>query len=153
VVQWLSHQPEESRVPGPLPNGPGTGRRGPDWAPRKRMPRSSGPFSRALRKGAIDQRSREGRFLATARHHMAEHIGGNPTIAQRVLIDRIAWLMLHCHLLDQRIVSGTAWGEHDRKCYLAFSNSLIRSLREIGLEASAGREPTLAEVLKADHVA
>ena len=117
------------------------------------MPRSSGPFSRALRKGAIDQRSWQGRFLVTARHNMMEHIGGNPTIAQRVLIDRIAWLMLHCHLLDQRVVAGTAWGEHDRKCYLAFSNSLIRSLREIGLQASAGREPTLAEVLKADHVA
>jgi hypothetical protein len=151
VVQWLSHQPEESRVPGPLQNGPGTGHCGPVEVPRKRMSRSTGPFSRAFRKGAIDQRSWEGRFLATARHHMAEHIGGNPTIAQRVLIDRIAWLMLHCHLLDQRIASGSAWGENDRKCYLAFSNSLIRSLREIGLEASAGREPTLAEALKADH--
>jgi hypothetical protein len=152
MVQLLS-QLKEHPVPGPLPNGPATGRRGPDKAPRERMPRSSGPFSRALRKGAIDQRSWEGRFLATARHHMTEHIGGNPTIAQRVLIGRVAWLMLHCHLLDQRIASGAAWGENDRKCYLAFSNSLIRSLREIGLEASAGREPTLAEVLKADHVA
>jgi hypothetical protein len=106
-----------------------------------------------LRKGAIDQRSWQGRYLATARHHMMEHIGGKPTIAQHVLIDRIAWLMLHCHLLDQRIVSGAAWGENDRKCYLAFPNSLVRSLREIGVEASAGREPNLAEVLKADHVA
>jgi hypothetical protein len=144
----LLSQLKEHPVPGPRQNGPETGRRGPDWAPRKRMPISTGPFSRAFRKGAIDQRSR-----ATARHHMTEHMGGNPTIAQRVLIDRIAWLMLHCHLLDQRVVSGTAWGENDRKCYLAFSNSLVRSLREIGFEASAGREPTLAEVLKADHIA
>jgi hypothetical protein len=80
----------------------------PTGLPRKRMPRSTGPFSRAFRKGAIDQRSQEGRFLATARHHMTEHIGGNPTIAQRVLIDRLAWLMLHCHLLDQRADSGAS---------------------------------------------
>jgi hypothetical protein len=61
--------------------------------------------------------------------------------------------MLHCFLLDQRIASGENWGENDRKCYLAFSNSLVRGLREIGLEGSAGREPTLAEVLKAERAA
>jgi len=84
---------------------------------------------------------------------LIRHVGGNPTIAQSVLIERISWLMLHCHLLDERIVSGKRdWGENDRKCYLAFSNSLVRALREIGLNGS-GREPTLAEVLNADRVA
>jgi hypothetical protein len=61
--------------------------------------------------------------------------------------------MLHCFMLDQRIASGAEWGENDRKCYLAFSNSLVRSLREIGLEASAAREPTLVEVLRAERAA
>jgi hypothetical protein len=112
-----------------------------------------GPFSRALRRGAIDNRSREGRFLSAARHRLIQHLGGDPSTTQLVLIDRIAWLMLHCLMLDQRIAAGGDWGENDRKCYLAFSNSLVRSLREIGLEAGAGREPTLAEVLKAERVA
>ena len=63
-------------------------------------------------------------------------------------------LMLHCFLLDQRIVSGQqSWGENDRKCYLAFSNSLVRTLREIGVEGTAARQPTLAEVLKAERAA
>jgi hypothetical protein len=106
-----------------------------------------GPFSRALRRGAIDNRNREGRFLAAARHRLVQHLGDNPSTTQLVLVDRIAWLMLHCFLLDQRIASGENWGENDRKCYLA--NSLVRSLREIGHEASARRTPTLAEVLKA----
>jgi hypothetical protein len=106
-----------------------------------------------LRRGAIDNRSREGRFLAAARHRLIEHLGGNPSTTQLVLIDRIAWLMLHCFQLDQRIASGADWGENDRKCYLAFSNSLVRSLREIGLEGGAGREPSLAEVLKAERAA
>jgi len=134
-------------------NGPGTGRRGPDKRPRKRMTPVLGPFSRALRRGAIDNRSREGRFLSAARHRLSQHLGGDPSTTQLVLIDRIAWLMLHCFMLDQRIAAGGDWGENDRKCYLAFSNSLVRSLREIGLEAGAGREPTLAEVLKADRAA
>ena len=134
-------------------NGPGTGRRGRDKRQRKRMTPVLGPFSRALRRGAIDNRSREGRFLAAARHQLIQHLGGSPSTTQLVLIDRISWLMLHCFLLDQRIAAGESWGENDRKCYLAFSNSLVRSLRELGLEGSAGREPTLAEVLKAERVA
>jgi hypothetical protein len=111
----------------------------------------SAPFSRALRRGAIDNRSREGRFLAAARHRLNQHLGGDLSAAQLVLVDRIAWLMLHCFLLDQRIASGADWGGNDRKCYLAFSNSLVRSLREIGLEGSAAREPSLAEVLKSER--
>jgi hypothetical protein len=113
----------------------------------------SGPFSRALRRGAIDNRSREGRFLAAARHRLIQHLGSNPSTTQIVLIDRIAWLMLHCFMLDQRIAGGGDWGENDRKCYLVFSNSLVRSLREIGLEGSAAREPSLADILKAERVA
>jgi hypothetical protein len=32
--------------------------------------------------------------------------------AVQILIDRTAWLMLHCHLLDERIASRKqAWGE------------------------------------------
>jgi hypothetical protein len=84
---------------------------------------------------------------------LIQHLGGNPSTTQIVLIDRIAWLMLHCFLLDQRIASGESWGENDRKCYLAFSNSLVRSLREIGLESAAAREPSLADILKAERAA
>src|ERR1700746_1531117 len=134
-------------------NGPGTGRRGRDQRPRKRMTPGLGPFSRALRRGAIDNRSREGRFLSAARHRLIQHLGGDPSTTQLVLIDRIAWLMLHCFMLDQRIAAGGDWAENDRKCYLAFSNSLVRSLREIGLDAGAGREPPLGEVLKAERAA
>jgi hypothetical protein len=137
----------------PYTNGPGTGRRGRDKRPRKRMMPVLGPFSRALRRGAIDNRSREGRFLAATRQRLIQHLGGDPSTTQLVLIDRIAWLMLHCFLLDQRIAAGESWGENDGKCYLAFCNSLVRSLRELGLEGGAGREPTLAEVLKAERVA
>jgi hypothetical protein len=114
----------------------------------------AGPFSAALKTAALDNRTREARYLAGARQQLIDHLGGNPSATQLILIDRCAWLMLHCSLLDQRIVSGKQdWGENDRKCYLAFSNSLVRTLREIGLEASASRQPILAEVLKAERAA
>jgi len=104
--------------------------------------------------GVLDNRTREARYLAPARQALVDHLGGNPSATQLVLIDRCAWLMLHCLLLDQRVASGQqSWGENDRKCYLAFSNSLVRTLREIGLEGNPTRQPTLAEVLKAERAA
>ena len=122
-----------------------------NWTPH---PSGKVPFSRTLKLPALDNRTREARYLAAARQHLIEHVGGNPSTTQLVLIDRCAWLMLHCFLLDQRIVSGQqSWSENDRKCYLAFSNSLVRTLREIGLEGSAPRQPSLAEVLKAERAA
>ena len=135
-------------------SGPGTDPRRADKPPRTRKPRPSadGPFSRALQTGALDKRTREARYLAAARQLLIQHLGGNPSATQLVLIDRCAWLMLHCLLMVQRIVSGKQdWGENDRKCYLAFSNSLVRTLREIGLEGNPTRQPTLAEVLKAER--
>ena len=88
------------------------------------------------------------------RQHLIDHVGGNPSTTQLALIDRCAWLMLHCLLLDQRIVSGQqSWGENDRKSYLAFSNALVRTLREIGLEGNPTRQPSLSEVLKAERAA
>ena len=133
---------------------PETGKRGQDRTAQKRMTPVPGPFGSTLRRGAIDRRSKEGRFLAAARYLLIQHLGGQPSATQLVLVDRVAWLMLHCLLLDRRMVSAKQdWGENDRKCYLAFSNALVRTLREIGLEGNPARQPTLAEVLKAERVA
>src|SRR5215472_15206974 len=62
----------------------GTGRRGQDTRPRKRMPLPSdkAPFSRATNNGALDNRAREGRCLAAARRRLIDHLGGNPSTTQ-----------------------------------------------------------------------
>ena len=132
-------------------SGPGTDRRRADKPPRTRKPRPSADasFSRGVKNGALDNRTREARYLTAARQCLIDHVGGRASTTQLVLIDRCAWLMLHCLLLDRRMVSAKQdWGENDRKCYLAFSNSLVRTLR-----VSAPRQPTLAEVLKAECAA
>jgi hypothetical protein len=111
-------------------------------------PSAQGPFSRALKTGVLDNRSREARYLAAARQRLIDHIGGHPSTTQLVLIDRCAWLMLHCFLLDQRIASGKqGWGQNDHKCYLAFSNSLIRAIRELGIEVDKAKSPSLADFM------
>jgi hypothetical protein len=78
---------------------------------------------------------------------MAAHVGGNPSSAQRVLIDRAAWLRLHVLLLDEKVAGGKTMTGHDQRAYLAFSNSLVRAMREFGMQPTAPPAPTLAEHL------
>jgi len=125
-------------TPGPILGG--------TIVPRARHP---GPHSRLLRRGAVDGRSREGRFLAAARAQLFRHLGGNPTIAQRILVERLAWLQLHVVLFDERIANGGQFTDCDRREYLAFSNSVLRGMREIGLEPTAAAAPSLAETMAA----
>src|SRR5271166_1664235 len=76
---------------------------------------------------AIDGRTKEGRVLIAVRNALIAHVGGNPTAPQRALIERCAMLQLRLTALDQRIIDGS-FTEYDAKTYLAFSNSLTRSL-------------------------
>jgi len=92
------------------------------------------PHSRLLARGCVDGRSREGRFLAAARAELAEHVGGSPSRAEQVLIDRIAWLRLHVMLIDERASGGVPMSGHDQRAYLAFSNAISRETRKLGLK-------------------
>ncbi len=111
--------------------------------------RKIGPHSRWLRRGSIDGRSREGRFLAACRAELTAHVGGAPSKAEQVLIDRIAWLRLHLALIDERAAGGNAMSAHDQRAYLAFSNAVVRGTRQLGLRGKDEAGPSLAEYLAA----
>jgi hypothetical protein len=101
-----------------------------------------GPHSRFLSRGSLDRRSREGRFLAACRAELAAHLGGTPSTTQKVLIERCAWLRLYLALLDEeRIAKGAGLTDHDQ--YLAYSNALVRAMRELGVKGVA-EKPSLA---------
>ena len=89
-----------------------------------------------------DKRTREGRCLQQARLGLIAHLGGekNLTNPQRALIERCAMLQLRCAVLDRKILDGT-FSEFDAKTYLAFSNSLRRSLEALGLGPAAAAQP------------
>jgi hypothetical protein len=103
------------------------------------------PHSRLLRRGSIDGRSREGRFLAACRAELAAHVGA-PTRAEAVLIDRVAWLRLHLALIDERAVGGNPMSAHDQRAYLAFSNAVVRAMRQLGLRGKEASAPSLADL-------
>ena len=68
-----------------------------------------------------------------------------------MLIDRCAWLRLHVMLLDEKIAGGESLTGHDQRSYLAFSNSLVRAMRELGMAPAAAKPPSLQEYLAAKH--
>jgi|SRR5580704_13034813 hypothetical protein len=109
----------------------------------------NGPYSKLLARGCVSGRTRNGRFLAAAREELIHHLGGSPlSAAQRILVERVAWLRLHVALFDEKVANrGEPMTGKDRASYLAFSNSLVRATRELGLQPVAKPQKSLAEHL------
>jgi hypothetical protein len=111
-----------------------------------------GPYSRLIDRGAIggliDGRSREGRFLRQYEKQLLEHVGNNPSVTQRCLIQRAARLALHLELMDERSLAGEhVFTTHDHLHYVSWSNALGRTLGRLGLQPAAPKPPTLAEAM------
>jgi hypothetical protein len=102
-----------------------------------------GAYSKEIVLANPDGRTKEARLLRQMRTALFRHLGGesNLTAPQRAVVERAAMLQLRCAVLDQRVVDGT-FTEYDAKTYLAFSNSLTRTLNALGLDpASSRRRP------------
>ena len=80
-------------------------------------------------------RTREGRRMQQMRAELAAHVG-QPSAVQRMLIERAATLSLQLEALDRRMFEGGTLNEHDTRIYLAWSNSLTRTLKALGVAAS-----------------
>ncbi|HEX3861080.1 MAG TPA: hypothetical protein VHY35_05255 [Stellaceae bacterium] len=115
-----------------------------------------GPYSRKLRRGAIgsstDGRSAEGRFIRDLEAQLIAHVGGSPSIAQKLLIDRIIKTTMQVDALDAKLAEGT-WTDHDSRTHGGLINRQRLLLREIGMKPAAARQPTLAEHFAAKRAA
>lgn len=115
--------------------------------------RITGPFSRAIDRGAlgtINGSTREGRFLRSYERMLIEHVGGNPSITQRALISRTARLALHLELMDEKALkNGDVFGPTHHHFYVSWSNSLARHLEKIGFKSSSryGRNTSLPSIV------
>jgi hypothetical protein len=94
----------------------------------------------------LDGRSREARFLKRIERELVGHLGGNVSAAERLLIERLAVDLLRLELLDDEAASG-GFSEHDGRVAHALRNSVLRSLRALGLKGAApgGKPPSLAD--------
>ncbi len=110
-----------------------------------------GAYSREIRLAQVDRRSKEGRLLTSMRSALTEQLGGHLSPTQTVLVERAAMLQLRCAALDARILDGT-FTDYDAKTYLAFSNSLTRTMVALGLGTAAAASPADPMAALHDHL-
>jgi hypothetical protein len=95
-----------------------------------------GPYSRPHRLAKIDGRTKESRLMAAARDELTRHVGGSPSHVQRVLIERAARLMLYIEIMDRETLEAGTMSERNSRQYLAWTNSLRLTLRDLGVKAA-----------------
>jgi hypothetical protein len=82
------------------------------------------------------------------RTDLTRHLGGSLSPVQRALVERAAMLTLHVALFDAHALAGGKMSLQDSQKYLAYSNSLSRLLRHLGLKAATARGVSLGEYLQ-----
>ena len=116
--------------------------------------RKVGPYSRVLRRGAIgtliDGRSTIGRYMRDLEQQLIAHCGGSPSITQRLLVDRLIRTTMQLNNLDQKLMSGDNWTDHDSRTHGGLINRQRLLLRELGLKDADKPKPlSLADYLAA----
>ena len=91
--------------------------------------------------------------MAATRADLTAHVGGNPSKVQAALIERAARLTLLVEMMDAQAIENGGMTERDGRSYLAWSNSLTRTLRELGLKSAAPKAPSLSDYIAAKSAA
>jgi hypothetical protein len=100
---------------------------------RYAKPRAIGAYSSAGAMAKVDGRSKEAGFMRRLRRELTEFVGG-PNAIQKQLIERCVRLSMAVELLDERLFKHGHLSDRDQRQYLAWSNSLSRTLRLLGLK-------------------
>ena len=119
-------------------------------SPPKRTPH--GPHSRAFRGGSlsdrIDGRSRAGKFLRRVEQELLGQLGGEPSVAQTLLVRRAARALWLLDELDFKLAEGDSWTDCDSRVMGGLNNNVRLLLRELGIKAAQPKKPSLAEYLQ-----
>lgn len=91
--------------------------------------------------------TREAELYRRVVRDLTRQIGGRPTTAQELLIARIAWLCVHIAHIDARALADGEMSDHARREYLAWSNTLTRTLALLGLDAAPQSPRALSDHL------
>jgi len=99
-----------------------------------------------FKKAKIDGRTSLGKTMALLQKELIQHIGGSPSIPQKILIDRIVNKSIRCHLYEMGVITDPTIGSRDH--YLALANSLRLDLQALGLDKKPGTLPGLEDYLR-----
>jgi hypothetical protein len=95
-----------------------------------------GPYNSNATLTKLDGRTREARLVKSLRTELAAHVGGKPSTAQHALIEQAVQIRLRLALMDRKFSENDILTDHDSRTYLAWSNSLSRLMRQLGLKAA-----------------
>jgi hypothetical protein len=98
---------------------------------------NAGPFARDSTLSTIDRRTRAGRVLRSVEADLVEHLGGNPTTAERLIIQSAALKATRLSLLTEKLLDKGDLSEGSDHHALAWLNSLRLDLAALGLERRA----------------
>ena len=86
--------------------------------------------------------------MQRVRDELLAHLGHNPSTVERVMIERCCFLQLRLSMLDKKLLSGRDFTQIDSNVYLAWNNSLIRTLVKLGINPKRNLNiPSLDEIL------
>jgi hypothetical protein len=110
-----------------------------DGTRKPRRPRV-GIYSQIGALSTLDGRSWQWRFFKAKRKELTTALGGNLTYIQEQLVERAVWLQLKLTMLDHRLATndGRRFTKQDNNVYLAWHNSLARTLSLLGLTVGKG---------------
>jgi hypothetical protein len=100
---------------------------------------------RAGAKGRLDGRSAEARFLRDAEFQLIQHVGGRPSVAERVLISRLARIILRLSILDDKIATGQS-SDYDLKVCGGLDSALRHGLSRLGFKGTPPKAASLADI-------
>ena len=106
-----------------------------------------GPHSRPKKLALLDGRLAEAKLMREVQAELTAHIGGNPTVTQRMLIERAATLTLRIRLLDRLTLSDAGLSEKNAREAVCWENALRRTLTTLGMKAAADRAPSIKDFI------
>jgi hypothetical protein len=121
-----------------------------------RVPRShAGMFSRRMALHRLDNRTIEVRVLNRTVAELTAHVGGEPTPAQKLIIDASAILVMRLQCILGRYLAKEGDIETLDRYLVALQNALRLNMQSLGLEKPERAVPSLKEHLtaKAERVA
>jgi hypothetical protein len=89
---------------------------------------------------SLDGRSWQYKYFRAKCSELEAHLSGNLTYIQRQMVERCAWLQLKLTMLDLRLAKdgGRNFTQQDNNVYLAWHNSLARTLSLLGVTVGKG---------------
>ena len=105
---------------------------------------------RVLGELGVDGRSARGRALKQLTRELVAHVGGKPSVTQRLLIERAVQMRAQLVELDAKLAKGETWSVLDTRTYSALGNSYRNTLCKLGLDSADSKtveRPSLTELV------